>query len=256
MKDSKLRFSNRAEVYAKYRPSYPREILTFLEHKCGLTKCSVVADVGSGTGLLSEMLLENGNRVFGVEPNKEMREAAERLLGSHTRFESVPGAAEATPLAAESVDLVAVGSAFHWFDAEAARAEFSRILKPGGHVAIAWNASKRTGTPFLEDYARLRSEYRTDDVRGKNLYEGMYERTKAFFGSSPGGHEMACFSSAQLLDFESLKGLLLSYSSIPAEGEPGSEGMLRDLKELFHAHESGGRVIMEYDARVYCGRLG
>src|SRR5919107_2352155 len=103
MRDPKLRFSNRATDYAKYRPGYPREILSFLEEKCGLTNGSVVADVGSGTGILSKLLLQNGNRVLGIEPNEEMRRAAEGLLGPHPCFESVAGAAEATTLVDGSV---------------------------------------------------------------------------------------------------------------------------------------------------------
>jgi SAM-dependent methyltransferase len=133
----------------------PPEVLPFLEGECGLTDRWVVADIGSGTGILSELFLGNGNRVFGVEPNAEMRRAAERLLGGDARFTSVAGSAEATTLAEGSVDLVAAGQAFHWFDPEAARAEFLRVLKPGGWVALAWNARRRSGTPFLEDYERL-----------------------------------------------------------------------------------------------------
>lgn len=251
MKDSKLRFSNRAENYARYRPGYPREVLAFLEEECNLTTDSVVADVGSGTGILSKLFLENGNRVFGVEPNKEMREAAARLLSDYLLFESVAGPAEATGLADGSVDLVAAGNAFHWFDADAAQVEFSRILKPDGRVAIVGNGPKRSGTPFREAYARLTSEHRTDD--GGGAYKDMPGMVEAFFGED--GYETASFPNALSLDLEGLKGLLLSHSSVPAEGEPGSEAMLRDLEEAFHANEAGGRVTVEYVTWVYCGRL-
>lgn len=256
MRDPKLRFSNRAEGYAKYRPGYPAEMLTFIEATCGLSKASVVADSGSGTGLLSELFLENGYRVFGVEPNREMRAAAERRLGSHPRFESVAASAEATTLAAASVDLVASGNSFHWFDAEAARAEFSRILKPGGHVAVVLNAPAKTGTPFLEAHAQLLSEHATGAGGRIGAYESvedLHGGVEAFF---EGGYETAGFPSTRRLDLEELKGLVFSYSTMPAEGGPGSEALLHDLEAVFRANESGGRVVVEYVARVYCGRLG
>ena len=257
MKDSKIRFSDRAENYAKHRPGYPREVLKFLEEKRALTDGSVVADIGSGTGKLSELFLENGNRVLAVEPNKEMREAAERLLGDHPGFESVTGAAEDTTLSGESVDLLVVANSLHWVQRDAARAEFSRILKPDGRVAVVWSISREAGTPFLEAYSRLVSRYRTDNGAGGNA-EDVYEMTKAFFDDGSGGqrsYEVGSFPYSQRLDFEDLKGLVLSSSSMPAGDEPGSERMLRDLKEVFRANESGGKVVMEYKVSVYCGSL-
>ncbi len=249
MRDPKQRFSGRAENYARYRPGYPPEVVSFLEGECGLTYRWVVADIGSGTGILSELFLENGNRVFGVEPNAEMRRAAERLLGGDARFTSVAGSAEATTLAEGSVDLVAAGQAFHWFDPEAARAEFLRVLKPGGWVALVWNARRRSGTPFLEDYERLLSEHRTDD----GGEAGVYGKVDAFFGAE--GYGAARLANPQPLDFEGLKGRLLSSSYVPAEGKPGSGAMLRDLEGVFRTNESGGEVVMEYVTLVYCGRL-
>ena len=194
MKSPKTRFSNRADNYARYRPGYPKEILAFLESRRALTDDSVVADVGSGTGILSALFLENGNRVFAVEPIAKMREAAERLLGgapSLPRFGSVSGSAEATTLADASVDLVAVGNSFHWFDHDAVGPEFSRVLKPGGSVAIVWNAPRKTGTPFLEALERLLSGYRTqmiaDNPTGIDSEEDVEHRTETYFGGSAEG---------------------------------------------------------------------
>ena len=255
--DPKRRFSNRAGNYERHRPGYPAEVLTFIEAACGLSETSAVADVGCGTGLLSGLFLEGGYRVFGVEPNREMREAAERRLGSYPRFESVAAAEEATTLAVASVDLVASGNSFHWFDAEAARAEFSRVLKPGGHVAVVLNAPAKTGTPFLEAHARLLSEHGTESGGRIGAYESiedLYGGVEAFFAE--GGYETACFPSTRRLDFEGLRGLVFSYSTMPAEDGPGSEALLRDLEAAFRANESGDRVVVEYVARVYCGRPG
>ncbi|MDP8950409.1 MAG: class I SAM-dependent methyltransferase [Actinomycetota bacterium] len=160
--DPTQRFTNRVDHYVKYRPSYPRAALDLLKTECGLTSASLVADVGSGTGILSELFLENGNRVFGIEPNERMRETGERRLGRHPRFTSVAGTAEATTLDGDSVDFVVAGQAFHWFDPERARAEFSRILKPGGWVALVWNLRRKDATPFLAAYERLLEVYRTN----------------------------------------------------------------------------------------------
>ena len=257
MKDPKTRFSDRAENYVRYRPGYPREVLKFLEDKGALTYGSVVADAGSGTGKLSELFLENGNKVLAVEPNDEMREAAELLLGDHPRFESVAGAAEDTTLAGESVDLLVVANSLHWVQRDAARAEFLRVLKPDGRVAVVWNIPRRSGTPFLESLGEIMSTYRTDDGAGGDA-EDVYEMTKAFFDDGSGGqrtYEIGSFPYSQHLDFEGLKGFVLSSSSMPAENESGSEEMLRDLEKVFHANESGGTVVMEYKVSAYCGRL-
>src|SRR5689334_15561560 len=134
MVDPTLRFSNRVDNYSKYRPTYPSAVLDLLAAECGLTSNALIADIGSGTGLLAELFLTNGNRVVGVEPNREMRAAGERLLANAPGFTSVDGTAEATTLAAGSVDFVTAGQAFHWFDRALARVEFARILKPEGWV--------------------------------------------------------------------------------------------------------------------------
>jgi len=110
------RFSKRSEGYLKYRAGYSPILLDFLKGKCRLTPECVIADVGLGTGLLAELLLRNGNKVYGIEPNREMREAAERVLGSYPGFESLAAQAESTTLSSNSVDLVTVGRALHWFD--------------------------------------------------------------------------------------------------------------------------------------------
>src|SRR5207244_4125864 len=122
---------------------------------------AVIADIGSGTGILAEMFLKNGNQVYGVEPNREMREAGERLLGGYPRFTSVEGKAEATPLADSSVDFITAAQALHWFDLDAARTEFRRILNPRGWVVILWN-DRRDESPFMQAYRQLLLRHSTD----------------------------------------------------------------------------------------------
>jgi SAM-dependent methyltransferase len=169
--DPTRRFSDRVDNYVRYRPGYPAEALDILRAETGLTAESVVADVGSGTGILSELFLKHGNTVYGIEPNDDMRQAAERLLRGYPEFHSVAGSAEATTLPAAGVDFVVAGQAFHWFDRPRARAEFARILRPGGWVVLLWNARRVDATPFLRDYEALLQAYSIDyrQVRHENV---------------------------------------------------------------------------------------
>ncbi len=250
--DPTERFTRRVDHYVKHRPTYPRAVIGLLERGCGLTSDSVVADVGSGTGLLSELFLNNGNRVLGVEPNREMREAGERRLAHHPRFASVAGTAEETTLDDASVDFVTAGQAFHWFDPGRTRTEFARILEPGGWAVLVWNLRRKDRMPFLAAYERLLEAYRTD--RGEfELWRRSDAMAGAFFG--PGSFERATFDNEQVLDLDGLKGRLLSISYVPAEGEPGSDEMLRNVEKIFDEHHTGGRVTIEYDTKVYYGRL-
>ncbi|HYN24061.1 MAG TPA: class I SAM-dependent methyltransferase, partial [Pyrinomonadaceae bacterium] len=161
MVDSISRFTTRVENYAKFRPTYPPSIIDLLRADCGLTEASVIADVGSGTGILSELFLKNGNTVYGVEPNAQMRTAAESLLSDYRRFNSIDGTAESTNLKSDSIDFVTAAQAFHWFEPKKTRAEFARILKPGGWVALIWNERRLDSTPLLRAYEQLLLRYGT-----------------------------------------------------------------------------------------------
>jgi SAM-dependent methyltransferase len=215
--DPTRRFSNRVEDYIKYRPTYPRALVGLLEAECGLTRESVIADVGSGTGILSELFLRNGARVYGVEPNREMREAGERLLAAYDNFVSVDGRAEATALADSSVDFVTAGQAFHWFEPASARREFERVLKEGGWAVLVWNDRRTEGAPLLAEYERLLLEYGTDYGEVSNKWaEG--DSINALFGPS----EVLTkeFDNEQVVDFDWLKGRLTSASYAPTPGHP------------------------------------
>lgn len=246
------RFSTRVADYVKYRPGYPSAVLRLLEEECGLTTASIVADVGSGTGILSELFLKNGNRVYGVEPNREMREAGEQMLASYESFESVNGRAEETTLNDASVDFIAAGQAFHWFDPPRARREFMRVLRPGGWVVLVWNDRRTRGTPFLEEYERLLLEYGTDykEVSDRYAEESMLA---ALYGPS----EMLrkTFENEQVFDFEGLRGRLMSASYTPQPGHPNFDPLMRDLAALFQRHARDGRVVVAYDTKVFYGKL-
>ena len=156
------RFSARVDNYIRYRPGYPPQVLETLRKECGLTPIDVIADIASGTGIWTRMLVENGNPVYAVEPNLDMREAGERLLAGFPKLSSVDGTAEATTLPDASVDFVTAAQAAHWFDRMRARQEFSRILRPGGWLVLLWNEREVDTTPFLRDYEQLLLTYGTD----------------------------------------------------------------------------------------------
>ncbi len=245
------RFSNRVENYIRYRPHYPPAIIDFLHSSCGLQAASIIADIGSGTGILSEMFLRNGNTVYAVEPNREMREAGERLLGHYTNFRSVPGSAEASTLEPISIDIITAGQAFHWFDEDKAKAEFLRILKPSGWVVLIWNDRRENSSAFAVAYEQLLQTYATDyrEVNHKRINHSLLSR---FFSN---GYLVRNFENSQHFNFEALKGRLLSSSYAPEAGQPGHEPMLTELSIIFDSYQDNGEVVFEYDTCIYYGQL-
>jgi SAM-dependent methyltransferase len=248
--DSKQRFTNRVADYVKYRPRYPEAILEFLRSDLGLAPTSVIADVGSGTGILSELFLKNGKVVYGIEPNQAMRAAAEELLAAYPNFHSIDGASEATTLEAGSVDFITAGQAFHWFEPAATRREFSRILKPGGWIVLVWNSWQPEMSPFLGEYEQLLQAYAPDrpQVDRRNV---THQTFQAFFGD----YHMTTFPNEQWLDYEGLQGRLLSSSYAPLSGHPNHAPMLAELRRLFDNYQVAGQVRFEYETEVYYGQL-
>ncbi|MGQ0792696.1 MAG: class I SAM-dependent methyltransferase [Deltaproteobacteria bacterium] len=245
------RFSSRAPYYDKYRPGYPPKILDILAGECNLLASSVIADVGSGTGILSRLLLGNGNAVFGVEPNARMRLVAEESLRGYPKFTSVAGSAESSCLSADLADFIVVGQAFHWFDVDGARREFARILKRGGFVMLVWNDRRATSTPFLQAYEDLLLRFATD-YQKVNSANFSIETIARFFGGS--GFKSKRLDNFQQFDYEGLAGRLLSMSFAPLEGENHAQ-MMEELRRIFLEHQENGRVTFEYDTRIYYGRI-
>lgn len=246
------RFSDRVANYVKYRPGYPAEVIHRLRDAGLLRENSVIADIGSGTGISSLLYLENGFEVYGVEPNKEMREAGEQFLAAYERFHSIDGTAEQTGLPDVSVDMVLAGQAFHWFDPEKAKAEFRRILKPGGHVVLVWNDRRFDTTDFLRAYEDLLKMFGTDyaKVNHRNIDETQFD---AFFGKGNWNAFSVC--NFQDFNFEGLKGRLLSSSYVPAEDHPDTPFMISVLKKIFLRYQEQGTVRFEYDTRVFHGTI-
>jgi SAM-dependent methyltransferase len=245
------RFSALAENYRRYRPSYPVAAIGLLAAQCGLRPGAVVADVGSGTGLLTNRLLERGALVIAVEPNEAMRAAAEERLGAHPRFRSVAATAEATTLEADSVDLWVAAQAFHWFDAARARLEALRVVRAAGFAALLWNERPSEPGAFLTEYETLLHRHAAEyaAIVAQRVDE---PRMQEFLG---GAMQVARFPNNQTLDYPGLEGRLLSSSYAPAPGHPEHEPMLAGLRTLFERHQREGKIVFPYETRVYFAPL-
>jgi SAM-dependent methyltransferase len=246
------RFSNRVADYVRYRPDYPLALIHWLRDQHGVDATWDVADIGAGTGISARLFLDAGHRVTAVEPNAAMRAAAVQWLGDNERFHAIDGRADATGLARASVALVVVAQAFHWFDEPAARREFARVLRPGGLAAIVWNARRLAGRPFLEGYEALLRAYGTDYTSVAERYADE-PRMRAWFGD--GFRGTARFDHGQQLDFDALKGRLMSSSYAPPPGHPQHAPMLDALRTLFDATAVDGHIDFTYDTRAYVGHL-
>src|SRR6185437_2542248 len=236
-------------AYAKHRPSYPAAAIDLLEARCGLRAGATAVDLGSGTGILSALLLERGARVFGIEPNTEMRSHAELTLAGH--FHSSSGTAENTRMPDGFFDLLVSGQAFHWFDPLATRAEAMRILKPGAWAALLWNERPEGLVPFLEDYEALLRRY-APEYDAVTRLRAQDDGIRRFFGCAP---QLATFENGQVLDFAGLEGRVMSSSYAPMPDQAEHAPLMAGLREVFDRHQREGRVVFPYRTLVYFGQL-
>ena len=246
------RFSDRVDHYIQYRPQYSREVVEALRLLCGLTRAHQVADIGCGTGLLAKVFLENGNSVLGVEPNENMRLAGESLLSGCENFRMVAGTAEATTLPEQFADFVVAGQAFHWFQPEATRQEFSRIVKAGGWVVLVWHDRDMESTPFLRAYEEFLHRYATDYSMVAHHKVANYGALERFY--APNRMNLIEQDAQQRFDLDGLRGRLLSSSYAPRVG-PAAEEMLKALPSLFNKYAEHDEVTLHYKTKIYFGHL-
>jgi SAM-dependent methyltransferase len=237
--------------YVSARPTYPSNVVEEIESLTGVSGPSVVADVGSGTGIFSRLLLAHGFAVLGVEPNEPMRRSAQKTFASEPRFRSVDGRAEATTLPNQSVDLVTVAQAFHWFDPERARVEWQRILRPPGWVAVVSNVRRSEGSRFAEGFESFLQEW------GRNAYAEVSASwklreplTRLFAGKE---WTERSIPNSQVLDGEGLANRVLSSSYLPGPSDLRTPAMLEAVRELFNTHQVDGTVTIEYETQVHIG---
>ncbi|MEJ7848618.1 MAG: class I SAM-dependent methyltransferase [Pyrinomonadaceae bacterium] len=251
MRSTVERFSNRVENYVKYRPGYPAEVLRLFRNEMNLTESSVIADIGSGTGISSKLFSENGNKVFGVEPNAAMRSAAEEFLVDFPNFISVDGTAENTNLPDDSVDLIIAAQAFHWFDQTKTLGEFKRILHPNGFIALIWNERQLDTTPFLIEYEKFLLKFANDYTKVR--HDSVNEKSLADFFQTD--FHRATFQNEQVFDFEGLKGRVLSSSYMPSETHENYVPMVAELRPLFAKHAESGKIKVFYDTNVFYSKV-
>jgi SAM-dependent methyltransferase len=243
------RFSNRAELYLKYRPTYPDSLLQLLEKEAGFSQGTRIADIGSGTGFSSELLLKHGCKVFGVEPNDAMRQIAEQYLQHYSEFVSQKGTASNTHLPDQSVDGILCAQSFHWFHDSATLQEFQRIARPGAKLAIIWY-DRDEAHPFQQAYQELIDRFAIDYqlISHKQISD---EEINAFFGHS--GYQKFIVPHEQRLDLDGLIGRTLSCSYMPNEHAMNYVEMLEAVRSLFSRFEEDGILIFAYVLRIYIG---
>ena len=251
--DPTQRFTNRVTHYAQSRPSYPEEVLRILDAECGLSSEHVIADVGCGTGLLTVLFLRNGNRVYGVEPNDAMRQAAEEALREFPDFTAVAGRAEHTTLPDDCADMVTVAQALHWFEPEGTRREFARILKPEAWLVVVRNERCTEASPLLQAVEAATAPLRRRPEHGHGCWEVDDGLLAGYYG--PAGFRLRTCENQQVLDEQGFLGRWLSQSNLPAPGEPGHEKMAEELHGIFAAHSRAGLVTIDYLTHVWFGRL-
>ena len=262
MPDNTRRFTGRAEDYDRYRQRYPSsEILNYLRAWCGLTPSWLVADIGAGTGMVAEVFLANGNHVLAVEPNADMRDQMRTAIDP-TRFaasaqlELIDATAETTTLPGASIDMIAVGRAFHWFDETSALAEFRRILTPNGWVVlVAIDRARETADPAFQDqvpaYERLMEAHGPDYVRVRSGFRSYDNMERLFDGEI---HQVKLPGLRQL-DWPTFRGHAMSLSVTPNPDHPGHESFMHALRLYFDAFAQAGIFTMPTTCWITAARF-
>jgi len=246
---STTRFSDRVQNYTQYRPSYPVSAIQWIVDQYRLSPESHVADIGSGTGICTQLLMDAGMRVTAVEPNLPMRLESDRLHSGNSLYSSMAGTAESTKLKANSVDMVTAAQAGHWFDLEKSKIEFQRILRPGGVLVLIWNRRMRS-SPFQSAYESVLAtlpEY--SQVSHTNV--GDAQLAKLFAGNM----ESKNFSNSQEFDQASFRGRVFSSSYTPSPDDSVYEEFSRTINDLFSLYSTNARVTFFYTTQIYAGYM-
>lgn len=249
---STKRFSDRVENYVKYRPDYPPFLINVLENELNFRKDFILADIGSGSGILSKLFLDHGNQVFCVEPNDEMRKAAEIILSEYGNYKSINGTAEKTNLEADSIDLIVAGQSYHWFNNSKTKKEFKRILKPNSSVVLIWNSRKKDNNQFSKEYEELINKF-SKDYKHVAHYNISDRDLKLFFNEK--GCKTIILENHQILDYNGLKGRLFSSSYMPNQNEKIANTIMKELEGIFNRHQKDEKVSIDYDTEIFVGKI-
>lgn len=250
MSINRNQFTGKAELYSKYRPDYPEQLIIDLIDEQSLNEKSVIADIGSGTGILTKKLLDSHLQVKAVEPNREMREIAENLLNDYEHFTSVNGTAENTTLASNSINLITVAQAFHWFDHKKFKNECKRILKFDGKVCIVFNM-RSTDTTIIQEIIEL---YRSCCPNFKGFSNGISDTAfEEFFAGN--GYKVNSYTNPLFYHRADFVGRHLSASYAPKKGEKTFELLVHGLNNLFDKYSEEGQIMIPNVTKSYCGYI-
>ena len=252
MSNSTKRFSERVENYLKYRPDYPSFLIKVLENELNFKKDFILADIGSGTGILSKLFLDYGNQVFCVEPNNEMRSAADNILSEYANYQSINGTAEETTLETDSIDLIVAGQSYHWFNNSKAKKEFKRILKPNLSTVLIWNSRKKDNNEFSSEYESLINNF-SIDYKQVGHYNINDHDLNSFFNKE--GYKKVVLENHQILDYDGLKGRLFSSSYMPNQNEKIAKTIMVKLKEIYNHHQKDGTISIDYNTEIFIGKI-
>ena len=227
---NETKFDGKGEIYAQFRPSYPQTCIDALFAHLHWTQDDVLADIGAGTGKLTQLLLEKGCTVYAVEPNSDMRRIAEEKLSALPKFLSVNGTAEHTALPPESVHGITAAQAFHWFDRTAFRKECQRILKPGGSVVLIWN-SRDESSALVQENDRINRLYRN------------------------GAYQTLQFDFPLYFDMQGFVGRNLSASYAPKPTDAAYNDYVAALQAVFGKYAENNRLCMPNFTQCYLGQV-
>ena len=248
------KFDKVAEIYEKYRPAYPNEYIQYIINRCKLNENSVVADIGAGTGIFTEQLLSKNVKVIGIEPNCDMRKVLENKLRNSKNFTVINGTAENTKLKENSIDLVTVAQAFHWFDIEKFKDECKRILKPNGKVCIIWNKLDTTDT-VVREQKNIDHKYTNQYKEVNNVLqdEEREKLIKDFFRD--GKYECKIIENNLKNDKETFVGVNLSKSYSIREGEEKYSEYVKEFEKLFDKYNKDGIISVANNTYGYLGEI-
>lgn len=249
--DATTRFSTKAEVYALARPRYPQAVVSFFEERQVIVPGSLLADLGSGTGLSAEPFLEAGYTVIGIEPNAAMRHEGDNFLKRYPQFRSVQGTSEATTLPDRSVDVVLAAQSFHWFDLDRTRVEMQRIMRSPGYFIAMWNHRNHHASDLQRGYEAILRHYCPEYHQLAELYRSP-SRSASFFIH---GYEDATLLNPQKLTWPLFEARILSSSYIPKPTHSDYTPFMIEMKNLFDKHAQAGEVAFDLEIWLHWGRI-
>lgn len=250
--DNTTKFSDKVEVYRQYRPSYPDAFVHYLFDEVGISQDACVADIGAGTGILTEILSEHVKTVYAIEPDRNMRIACMDTCGRSCAFVALEGRAESTGLPDQCLDFITVAQAFHWFEPHRTQLEFSRVLKPDGMVILVWN-SRVPDAPLTIAWDAVCRKHCPNFTGFSNDSVMSESQVHDFFRD--GICETRQYPNNRLLDLASFLGTALSASYAPVFGQPAYDSFVTALTQLFWEHATGEKILVPMYTHSYVGRI-